>query len=43
MQKSRTGSMVSKQWMQETREYFLDFLRATKFPELTRHGGYGLM
>ena len=35
--------MVSKEWVQETREYFLDFLRATQFPELTRHGGYGLM
>jgi|SoiMethySBSTD1v2_1073268.scaffolds.fasta_scaffold530654_3 hypothetical protein len=43
MKKSRTGSMVSKEWVQETREYFLDFLRATQFPELTRHGGYRWM
>src|ERR1700757_75668 len=43
MKKSRTGSMVSKEWVQETRAYFLDFLRATQFPELMRHGGYGLM
>ena len=33
MQQSRTGSMVSKQWIKETRKYFLDFLRATNFPE----------
>jgi len=33
MQQRRTGSMVSKQWIEETRKYFLDFLRATNFPE----------
>jgi hypothetical protein len=25
--------MLSKQWIEETRKYFLDFLRATNFPE----------
>lgn len=43
MKESRTGSMVSKEWVKETREYFLAFLRATRFPELTRHGEYGLV
>jgi hypothetical protein len=43
MKKSRTGSMVSKEWVKETRQYFLEFLYVTRFPELTRHGGYGLM
>lgn len=42
MQKSRTGSMVSKHWITETRTYFLDFLRETRFPELTRHGERGI-
>jgi hypothetical protein len=41
MQESRTGSMISKQWIKETREYFLDFLRATNFPELARQGERG--
>lgn len=33
MQKRRTGSMISEQWIRETRKYFLEFLRATNFPE----------
>jgi hypothetical protein len=33
--------MVSKQWIKETRGYFLDFLRATSFPELSRQGERG--
>ncbi len=37
-----TGS-ISKQWVKETREYFLDFLRLTRFPELTRHGEHGFI
>jgi hypothetical protein len=41
MQESRTGSMVSKQWVKETREYFVDFLRATNFPEMSRQGERG--
>jgi hypothetical protein len=41
MQQSRTGSMVSKQWIKETRKYFLDFLRATNFPEFTHVGERG--
>jgi hypothetical protein len=34
----RTGSMISQEWVESTRTYFLAFLRMTKFPELTRHG-----
>jgi hypothetical protein len=34
----RTGSMISQEWVESTRTYFLEFLRMTKFPELTRHG-----
>jgi hypothetical protein len=41
MQEGRTGSMISKQWIKETRAYFLDFLRATNFPELSRQGERG--
>lgn len=41
MQKHRTGSMVSAQWIRETREYFLEFLRATNFPEFSEHGERG--
>jgi hypothetical protein len=41
MQKSRTGSMVSEQWIRETREYFLEFLRATNFPEFSEQGERG--
>jgi len=40
MQENRTGS-ISKEWVKETREYFLEFLRVTRFPELTRQGGPG--
>ena len=36
MQESRTSSMVSKQWVTATRQYFLEFLRATHFPEFTK-------
>jgi hypothetical protein len=43
MKKSRTGSMVSQEWVQATRTYFLDFLHTTMFPELPRHGERGLM
>jgi hypothetical protein len=35
--------MVSKEWVQATRTYFLDFLHTTGFPDLPRHGGWGLM
>ena len=35
------GSMISKQWIKETRKYFLDFLRVTKFPELSHQGERG--
>jgi hypothetical protein len=33
----RTGSMISQEWVESTRTYFLEFLQMTKFPELTRH------
>jgi len=33
--------MVSKQWIGETRRYFLDFLRATNFPEFAHAGERG--
>lgn len=41
MQERRTGSMVSKQWISETRKYFLDFLRATHFSEFVPPGDRG--
>ena len=41
MQQSGTGSMVSKQWIEETRKYFLEFLRVTNFPELIHAGERG--
>lgn len=41
MQKHRTGSMVSAQWIRETREYVLEFLRATNFPEFSESGERG--
>ena len=41
MQQSRTGSMISKQWIRETREYFLEFLQATNFPEFSQAGDRG--
>jgi hypothetical protein len=41
MQERRTGSMVSQQWIKETRKYFLDFLRATHFPEFLDSGERG--
>ena len=41
MQENRSESMVSKQGVKETRRYFLDFLRATHFPEFTGPRGRG--
>jgi hypothetical protein len=38
---SRMGSLISKQWIKETRRYFLDFLRTTHFPEFTQPRGRG--
>ena len=37
----RAGSMISKQWVKQTRTYFLAFLRETHFPELERQGERG--
>jgi hypothetical protein len=34
----QAGSMISKQWVKQTRGYFLAFLRETHFPELERQG-----
>lgn len=42
MKKSRTGSMLSRDWVEKTRHYFLHFLRETHFPEFVRHGEHGL-
>jgi hypothetical protein len=41
MPKSRTGSRVSERWRHETRAYFLEFLRATNFPEFCAYGERG--
>lgn len=41
MPERRTGSMVSQQWIKETRKYFLDFLRATHFPDFAQAGERG--
>ena len=43
MQESRTEGMVSKEWIQATRTYFLDFLHTTGFPALPRHGERGVL
>lgn len=37
----QAGSMISKQWVKQTRAYFLTFLRETHFPELERQGERG--
>jgi hypothetical protein len=42
MEEKRTGS-ISKEWVSETREYFLEFLRLTRFPGVTRHGEHGFL
>lgn len=43
MKQSRAGSIVSREWVQATRTYFLDFLHTTGFPDLPRHGERGVM
>ena len=43
MKPSRAGSIVSREWVQATRTYFLDFLPTTGFPDLPRHGERGVM
>ena len=40
MQESQIGS-ISKQWVKETREYFLEFLRLTRFPGIERQEEHG--
>jgi hypothetical protein len=34
----RSRSKLSRQWVRQTRRHFLQFLRATRFPLLERHG-----
>jgi hypothetical protein len=34
--------MISKQWVKQTRAYFMTFLRETHFPELEREGERGV-
>jgi hypothetical protein len=41
VQKNRAGGIISRRWVKQTREYFLKFLRETKFPELDRHAERG--
>ena len=41
MPESRTGSRISQQWIKGTRRYFLEFQRATHFPEFTPPRGRG--
>ena len=38
MQESHTEGMVSKEWIQATRTYFLDFLHTTGFPNFSAMG-----
>jgi hypothetical protein len=37
----QAGSLISKQWVKQTRVYFLTLLRETPFPELERQGEGG--
>ena len=39
----KSDGSISKQWVKETREYFLEFLRLTRFPGLERHGEHGFL
>src|SRR5262245_21231332 len=41
MPERRTGSMVSKQWVRATCNYFLNFLRETHLPEFACRGERG--
>ena len=43
MQESHTEGMVSKEWIQATRPYFLDFLHTTGVRELQRPGERGVL
>ena len=41
MAATRSTSKFSRQWVRQTRRYFLNFLHATRFPWLERHGPRG--
>ena len=43
MQESHTEGMVSKEWIQATRPYFLDFRHTTGVRELQRPGERGVL
>jgi len=37
----RSTSKISSKWIRQTRKYFLQFLHATHFPPIERHGQRG--
>jgi hypothetical protein len=41
VQKNRAGSIISKQWVNQTRADLLKFLRESTLPELDRHAQRG--
>jgi hypothetical protein len=41
MAATRSTSKLSRQWVRQTRRYFLPFLDATRFPSVERHGQRG--
>jgi hypothetical protein len=41
MAATRSTSMLSRKWVRRTRRYFLQFLDATRFPSVERHGQRG--
>ena len=41
MAAARSTSKLSRKWVRQTRRYFLQFLHATRFPPVERHGQRG--
>jgi hypothetical protein len=41
MAATRSTSKLSRKWVRQTRRYFLQFLHATRFPAVARHGQRG--
>ena len=41
MAATRSTSKLSRKWVRQTRRYFLQFLHATRFPSVERHGQRG--
>jgi hypothetical protein len=41
MAATRSTSKLSRRWVRQTRRYFLQFLHATRFPSVERHGQRG--